>query len=109
MQLVEQYLKAVGSYLPKEQKDDILSELSENIRSEMEDKEAALGRPFSELELENFLKQHGHPLLVAGRYRQDQRTLAFGRQWIGPALFPFYLRVLSINLGIALAVVFTIF
>jgi len=108
MELVDRYLKAVGSYLPEEQKDDIVKELSENIRSEMEDKEAEFGRPLSAAEQEAILKQHGHPLLVAGRYREDQRSLAFGRQWIGPVLFPFYLKVLSFNLGFTFTVVFII-
>ena len=48
MELVDRYLKTVGTLLPKEQKDDILRELSENIRSEMEDKEMELGRPLTE-------------------------------------------------------------
>lgn len=101
MELVDRYLKTVGSYLPKEQKDDILRELTENIRSEIEDMEAELGRPLDEAEQETVVKRHGNPLLVAGRYRQDQKSVAFGRQWIGPELFPFYVKVLSFNLGLS--------
>jgi len=107
MELVDRYLKTVGSYLPAAQKEDILKELSENIRSNIEDREAAVGRPLSESEA--VLKQHGHPLLVAGRYRQDHRTVAFGHQWIGPVLFPFYTKGLSFNLGVSFTVVFTVF
>jgi hypothetical protein len=110
MELVDRYLKAVKSYLPQPQRDDILNELSENIRSQMEDREAELGRPLSEAEQEAILKQHGHPMLVAGRYRQDHRTVAFGRELIGPVLFPFYAKVLSFNLGLTsviLVIVFT--
>lgn len=109
MELVDRYLKSVGSYLPKEQKDDILRELSENIRSEIEDQEKELGRPLTEAEQETLVKRHGNPLLVAGRYRQEQRSVAFGRQWIGPELFPFYTKVLSFNLGLASLVIITIF
>lgn len=109
MELVARYLETVGSYLPAAQKNDIIKELSENIRSEIEDKEAELGRPLTEGEQEAVLKQHGHPLLVAGRYRQDQRSVAFGRQWIGPVLFPFYIKVLSFNLGISFSVTFIVF
>ena len=109
MELVDRYLQSVGSYLPKEQKDDILRELSENIRSEIEDQEKELGRPLTEAELEALVKRHGNPLLVAGRYRQEQRSVAFGRQWIGPELFPFYAKVLSFNLGLASLVIVTIF
>jgi hypothetical protein len=109
MELVDRYLKTVSSYLPAGQRDDIIKEFSENLHSEIEDKEAEFGRPLSEAEREAILKQHGHPLLVAGRYRQDHRSLAFGRQWIGPVLFPFYSKVLAFNLGISFTVVFTVF
>jgi hypothetical protein len=40
---------------------------------------------------------------------QDHRTVAFGRQLIGPILFPFYIKVLSFNLGLTLIVIATIF
>jgi hypothetical protein len=33
MQLLERYLQAVKFWLPKEQKEDIIAELSEDIRS----------------------------------------------------------------------------
>jgi hypothetical protein len=110
MELLERYLKSVASCLPTEQRDDIIRELSENIRSQVEDKESELGRPLADAEIEAILKQHGHPMIVAGRYRQDQRSVAFGRQIIGPVIFPFYLRVLSFNLGltgVVLVVIFT--
>jgi hypothetical protein len=109
MELVELYLKAIGSYLPAGQRDDIIKELRENIRSEVEDREAELGRPLTEAEQEALLKQHGHPLLVAGRYRQDRRSVAFGPQWIGPVIFPFYIKVLSFNLGISFTVASMVF
>jgi hypothetical protein len=109
MELVDRYLKSVGSYLPREQKDDILRELSENLRSEIEDQEKELGRPLTEAEQEALVKRHGNPLLVAGRYRQEQHSVAFGRQWIGPELFPFYTKVLAFNLGLASLVIITIF
>ena len=101
MEIVDRYLKTVGNYLPKEQKDDILRELSENIRSEVEDREKELGRPLTVAEQEAIVKAQGNPLVVAGRYRQEKRTVAFGRQWIGPELFPLYLKMLTFNLGIS--------
>ena len=88
MELLDCYLKAIRSYLPDAQKDDIIKELSENLRSQIEDKEGELGRPMNEAEIEALLKAHGHPLIVAGRYRQDERSFAFGKQLIGPVLFP---------------------
>src|SRR4029077_5752551 len=109
MQIVDRYLQSVKSCLPAAQADDIVKELSENISSQIEDKEGELDRPLTELEVEAILKQHGHPLVVASRYRQEQRSVSFGRQIIGPALFPFYLRVLKFNLGLTGVIVFVIF
>lgn len=109
MQIVERYLESVKNCLPKEQVDDIIKELSENISSQIEDKEAELGRSLTESEVEAILKQHGHPLLVASRYRHEQRNFSFGEQIVGPALFPFYIRVLKFNLGLTSLVVLIIF
>jgi hypothetical protein len=109
MQIVDRYLPSVKSCLPAAQADDIVKELSENISSQIEDKETDLGRTLSEAEVEAILKQHGHPLVVASRYRQEQHNVSFGRQIIGPALFPFYLRVLKFNLGLTSIILFVIF
>jgi len=109
MQIVDRYLQSVKTCLPATQADDIIKELSENISSQIEDKEGNLNRPLTEAEVETILKQHGHPLVVASRYRQEQRNVSFGRQIIGPALFPFYIRVLEFNLGLTSVIVLTIF
>jgi len=93
MDLLERYLQAVRTHLPIRQQDDILKELRENLRAQIEDKESALGRPLNEDELVEILKKHGHPLLVAARYRQT-------RHLIGSTLFPFYWFVMKIILAI---------
>jgi hypothetical protein len=100
MQLLDRYIASVRSALPEAQRDDIVNELSENLRSQIEDRESELDRPLTDTEVKSILNQHGHPLVVAARYRQDNRSLSFGREIIGPALFPFYLRILKFNLGI---------
>lgn len=99
MQLLEQYLNVIKMYLPHDQREDIINELYENLLSEMEDKEAQLGRTLNEDEQADILKQHGDPHLVAKRYAPDQPTLTFGRQLIGPESFPIYVRALLIVLG----------
>jgi len=109
MELLDRYLKAIASYLPSAQKDDIVRELSEDIHAKIEDKQAELGRPLAEPEIEAILKAYGHPLLVAGRYRQDERRVAFGKQLIGPLLFPFYIKVLQFNLGITSVVLLFVY
>lgn len=109
MELVDRYVKAVAKALPEAQREDIIGELTEDIRSEMEDKQRELGRPLTEVEQETLLRQRGNPWLLAARYRQDERSLAFGRQIIGPVLFPFFVRVLSFNLGLTFLVITAIF
>jgi hypothetical protein len=89
MHLLERYLQAVKFWLPKEQQDDIIAELSEDIRSQIEEKETELGRKLNEVELETILKQRGRPILVANRYLPQEHL-------IGPVLFPIYRLVLKI-------------
>lgn len=68
MQLLNRYLAAVGFWLPKAQRKDILAELSEAIQSQIDEKEAELGRGLHEAEMEAILKAWGSPVLVAERY-----------------------------------------
>jgi hypothetical protein len=97
MDLLERYLQAVRYFLPRQQQDDIVRELSENLISQMEEREAELGRPLTADEQADILRRHGHPLLVAGQYRSQ-------RQLIGPVFFPLYLTVLKAGLVVALLV-----
>jgi hypothetical protein len=83
MALVDRYLHAVKFWLPRNQKDDIIAELSEDIRSQIEDQEAAIGHKLTDAEVEPILKRCGSPIAVAGRYLPQQSL-------IGPALFPIY-------------------
>src|ERR1700761_8375008 len=87
--LLNRYLQAVGFWLPRRQKDAILAELSEDLRSQIEDREESLGRSLDDAEMAAILKQRGRPILVAGRF-MPQRSL------IGPALYPIYVFVLKI-------------
>lgn len=88
MELLDRYLQSVKWLLPKEQKEDILAELSEDIRSQVEEKEAELGRRLDESDLEAILRRWGHPMLVAQRYLPQQYL-------IGPVWFPVYQFVLK--------------
>ncbi len=83
MELIDRYLHAVKFWLPSKQKDDIIAELSEDIRSQIEDAEAELGHKLSDAEVEPILKRCGSPMAVAGRFLPQQSL-------IGPALFPIY-------------------
>ena len=100
MNAFERYLSAVRSNLPRDQRDDIVAELTENLQDRFADRAAELGRPLTDAEQDAILKDHGHPIAVAARYRGDDASLRFGRQLIGPELFPLYTRVLAINVAI---------
>jgi hypothetical protein len=47
MELLDSYLRAVKRYLPRAQRNDIVAELSVELRSQMESREDELGRPLS--------------------------------------------------------------
>jgi len=106
MQLIERYIQAVKFWLPEAQREDIAAELHANLVSQAEDREAELGRPLHEDEEVALLKQLGPPPLVAARYRPDQGTVAFGRQFIGPLVFPFYRVAVKATLCILAAIQF---
>jgi hypothetical protein len=97
LELLERYLQAVRMLLPKRQRDDVARELEEDLRSEIEEKEAEQGRKLEERELADLLHRFGHPALLALKYQQ-------GGYLIGPAVFPLYKLALRAVLGI-LAVV----
>jgi fumarate reductase subunit D len=89
MKLIERYLQAIAMWLPKEQKDDILAELSEAIHARIEDRETELGRALNKDEVAAVLREYGPPVVVAGRYLPQ-------RHLIGPAFFPIYAFVLKL-------------
>jgi hypothetical protein len=89
MELLDRYLHAIEFWLPRRQKQDIIAELSEDLRSQIEEKEAELGRKLQSEEVEAILKRCGSPLAVALRYQPQQYL-------IGPMLFPVYRFVLAI-------------
>jgi len=103
MELLDQYLKSVRPLLPEAQREDILDELSEEIRSHMENQAAVLHRPLTEEEQSAILARYGHPLIVGGRYQPYLGTLAIGKELIGRELFPFFLKTLKIVLAVGLA------
>jgi hypothetical protein len=102
MQLLDRYLTAIKFWLPARQRDDIAAELAANLQSEIDDRAAELGRALSDDEVAALLKQHGWPILVASRYQPEHRTVSFGRQLIGPLLFPFYWTAMKVTLVLLL-------
>lgn len=85
MDMLDKYLAAVAAQLPTDQRDDIVAELKDLILSRFEAKEEEMGRPLTDDERETILREVGHPLVVAARYRKGPDSL------IGPQLFPYWL------------------
>ncbi|MFJ6023266.1 HAAS signaling domain-containing protein [Brevundimonas sp. NPDC092305] len=105
MDMLEKYLAAVAAQLPTDQRDDIIAELKDLILSRFEAKEEELGRGLTEDEREAILREVGHPLVVAARYRKGPDAL------IGPQLFPYWLfgakaglMILAVVAGIGLLI-----
>ena len=87
--MLARYLQAVGFWLPQATKQDILAEISEDLHSQIDDRGAGLGRPLTEAEVADILKQRGRPVVVAGSFLPQ-------RHLIGPVMFPIYVFVLKI-------------
>ena len=85
MDLVERYQNAVAAQLPKAVREDIVAELRDEIMGRLEALEARLGRAPTDGEIEALLREVGHPLSVAARYRPGPQAL------IGPTLYPWWL------------------
>jgi hypothetical protein len=97
MDLIDRYLHAVRTFLPADQQNDIVSELSEDLAAKAADRQEELGRPLTVDEQAALLKPYGHPMLLASRYQSSQHL-------IGPTVFPFYRRILKLALITALVV-----
>jgi hypothetical protein len=100
MELVDRYLQAVRFWLPKSShQEDLIAELGEDLRSQIEEKETELGRALDKEEVAEILKRCGNPAVVGSR-------LGPNRYLIGPALYPTYQFVLKMVLFWILVPVF---
>lgn len=100
MDLIDRYLAAIARRLPADKATDIVAEIRDDLLSRQEAREDALGRPLDRHEVSALIKDMGHPLIVAARYRPAQYL-------IGPDAFPFFvatLRIVAMFLVVALAV-----
>lgn len=81
--LLDRYLAAVGLLLPENEREDIMRELRANLSERFEDIEEANGRPPTDDEVCKVLREHGHPNVVAARYRPQQAL-------VGPMIWPYF-------------------
>jgi hypothetical protein len=98
MTLLDRYLRAVAAQLPKDTREDIVAELRDLILNRFEAREAELGRTLSEAEQEAIIREMGHPLAVAGRYRNGPSHL------VGPELYPYWLFAVKVGLAVMAAI-----
>lgn len=84
MDMLEDYLRAVSRLLPNAKRDDIVAELRDEILTRIEAREEELGRALTPDETEHLLREVGHPIVVAARYRDEPQYA------VGPALYPFW-------------------
>lgn len=95
--ILDRYLYAVAQALPDDvQREDIVAELRDDLESQLEGRTSDAGRALTDDEMAALLRDYGHPLAVAARYRRVQYL-------IGPAFFPFYWGTLRTTLTITLA------
>jgi hypothetical protein len=78
-ELLDRYIQSM--WLPP----DIAAEIRSNLESLAEDRATELGRELRPADMSAILKRHGHPMIVASRYRDPS-----ARGLISPALFPLY-------------------
>jgi len=95
MELLDRYVNVLRLFLPRRQRDDIVREISEEIREQILDKEVTLGRPLTVDEQAEVIGRYGHPLVTAARYRPQQHL-------IGPIVFPYYWMALKCVLVLTL-------
>ncbi len=85
MDMLEDYLRAVSRLLPRAKREDIIAELRDEILTRIEAREGELGRTLSPDETENLLREFGHPIVIAARYRDEPQYS------VGPALYPYWM------------------
>ena len=100
MDLLDRYLAAIARRLPADKADDIAAEIRDDLLTRIEAREDKAGRPLGKSEVSDLIKEMGHPLLVASRYRPQQYL-------VGPDAFPFFvatLRIVAMFLAVAFVV-----
>jgi len=92
VELIDRYLQGVRFWLPKGRpQEDLLSELGEDLHSQIEARESELGRRLEMNEVSEILKRCGPPMVVAARFAPKSYL-------IGPGIFPIYRFVLKMVL-----------
>lgn len=90
MNLIERYVKEVGRRLPRQQRDDVETELRSLLSDMVEDRAQTKLSKVDEEVIVEVLREFGAPKEVADSYQSRQQYL------IGPELFPIFKLVITI-------------
>ncbi len=97
MNLLDKYILEIGKHLPRRNRPDLQAEIRSTIEDMIDDKAQQTARPVDDVMIEEVLKEYGSPAKVAAAYNP-------ARYLIGPQLYPFFLMVIKIVLGVLFAV-----
>ncbi|MBN2256792.1 MAG: hypothetical protein JW704_03080 [Anaerolineaceae bacterium] len=97
MNLLDKYIIVIGRKLPQKNRLDLQTEIRSTLEDMLEDRAQQTGRPIDNNMIEEVLKEYGSPAKVAAAYLPT-------RYLIGPQLYPFFMTVVKIVLGVLLAV-----
>ncbi len=97
MELLDKYIAQVGENLPRNDREDILKEIRSILEDTLENRSQAENRPVDEVLISSVLKDFGSPSKVAASYLPP-------RYLIGPRLYPTFIMLTKIILGIVLLV-----
>jgi len=101
MKLIEQYIYAIGKYLPYNSRKDIKKELYASLLDEIE---ATYGENPTQKELEAAITAYGTPRQVANRYKDNNLVIGSGYT----DLFFFISKLIVFALSIAFTIIFVI-
>jgi hypothetical protein len=93
MNLIDKYIEQVGDNLPRKDRDDIQKEIRSILEDTLENRSHTENRPVDEAMTVDVLKEFGTPKKVAASYLPE-------RYLIGPRLYPTFIMILKIVLGI---------
>ena len=96
MELIDLYVKEVGSHLPQKAREDIEKEIRSMIMDALDDRSKAEGRPIDDAMVESVLDRLGPPEEMAASYVPP-------RYLIGPRLYPHFMTTIKIVLAVVLA------
>lgn len=97
MNLIDTYIEQVGDNLPSKDREDIKKEIRSILEDTLESRSQSTGRPVDEAMTVEVLKEYGTPKKVAASYLPP-------RYLIGPRLYPTFLMVTKLILGIIVLV-----